>query len=87
MKQGDTGEEVTELQSLLGALGYFTGAPTGYFGFITTSALKAYQAASGVEAVGYVGPRTLALLNQGTVSTDPRATALIAEIARLSVVY
>jgi len=83
LKQGDTGEDVTELQSLLGTLGYFGGAPTGYFGPVTASALKAYQTASGLEAVGYIGPRTLALLNQGTVSTDPRAAALIVEIARL----
>ena len=84
LRQGDTGEDVAELQKLLGTLGYLAHPPTGYFGPLTASALSVYQKAHGLDAVGYVGPRTLALLNTGTLATDPKISLLIAEIARLN---
>lgn len=83
LREGDTGEEVLELQYLLARLGYFFVQPTGYFGPATRASLMAYQNAHGLEPVGYIGPRTLALLNMGTVATDPRVAELLAKIAEL----
>jgi len=83
LRQGAEGEEVRELQSLLNARGFMTHAPTGYFGPLTSAALAAFQSAYGLEPVGYVGPRTLILLNQGTVAEDPRIPVLLAQIAAL----
>ena len=83
LKRGDTGADVTELQTLLGTLGYFAGTPTGYFGPVTAAALMTYQASLGLEPVGFVGPKTLAFLNQGTLAEDVRVAVLIQEIERL----
>jgi|GEM_PF-5871669 len=81
---GDTGEDVRELQLLLKELGYFTLEPTGYYGPVTAQALSAYQTANGLEAVGYVGPKTLALLNLGTLSKDAYVAFLMKEVERLT---
>lgn len=83
LRQGAEGEEVRELQKLLVARGFMTHAPTGYFGPLTSAALAAFQGAYGLEPVGYVGPKTLVLLNQGTVAEDPRIPVLLAQIAQL----
>jgi hypothetical protein len=60
---GSIGTEVLELQKRLAALGYFTVEPTGYFGPVTKAAVKAFQAAHGLDQFGYVGPGTRAALN------------------------
>lgn len=88
LRRGDTGADVSELQKLLAAKGYFSGEITEYFGPVTESALKAYQAANGLEGVGYVGPRTLVLLNGGTAAPTveellKKLEALKAELAKL----
>lgn len=58
--------DVTELQKVLIAKGYLAiTAPTGVFGTKTLAAVKAYQAANGVQVTGYVGPLTRAKLNAG----------------------
>ena len=63
---GDTSGEVRLLQEKLQALGYFPAdvSPSGYFGPVTASAVKAFQQANGIETVGAVGPKTRAVLNQ-----------------------
>lgn len=61
---GTTNQDVMELQSRLQAEGFFTATPTGYFGPITESAVKAYQSAHGIPSTGFVGPLTRAQLNQ-----------------------
>ncbi len=66
---GSRGEEVTELQKLLKAEGFFGVEPTGYFGTITQAAVMAYQAAHNIPTTGYVGNLTLAQLNSTVVST------------------
>ena len=58
-----TGTDVTELQKRLTALGIYTGPVTGYFGALTAAAVKSFQTAHGIQAVGYVGPATRAALN------------------------
>ncbi|MEK7511296.1 MAG: peptidoglycan-binding protein [Patescibacteria group bacterium] len=64
---GARGAAVLEVQQKLLVLGFFGDTPTGYFGPITRAAVAAFQAAKGLEQVGFVGPRTRALL--ATVST------------------
>ena len=62
---GSRGNEVTELQCFLQELGFFAKNVecTGYFGPITESAVTAFQASRGIEAIGIVGPKTRAALN------------------------
>lgn len=60
---GSTGEEVATLQSLLKKLGYYTNGITGYFGQLTQGAVKEFQTANSIEAVGIVGPKTRAALD------------------------
>lgn len=68
---GDSGTDVTELQKILIAEGLLKiETPTGYFGPLTESAVKQYQAAHGITPQsGYVGPKTRAELNKGTTPT------------------
>ena len=65
-----------QLQQLLIAAGFLKiDAPTIYFGAQTEAALKAYQTAHGLDAVGYTGPKTRTLLNQGTIPTTPETAS------------
>jgi hypothetical protein len=53
---GSQGNDVKCLQTYLQAGGFFTVAPTGYFGSITKAAVAKWQAANGVSpAAGYFG--------------------------------
>ena len=61
---GSAGSDVTQLQSLLKELGYYTyPEATGYYGKATQSAVSAFQTANGLDSVGIVGPKTLRALN------------------------
>ncbi|HYE23220.1 MAG TPA: pectate lyase-like adhesive domain-containing protein [Candidatus Paceibacterota bacterium] len=82
---GATGQDVTELQTILIASGYLKiAAPTGYFGPLTQEAVKLYQAANGIPATGYVGPLTRAALNASTMPTSTSdAATLTTMIAQL----
>lgn len=86
LRTGDSGNDVLELQKLLQSKGYFGEAPTGYFGPVTAQAVSRYQAAHGLEQVGAVGPRTLAVLNGETVtgvSREAQLALLYAELERI----
>ncbi len=61
---GARGVAVTELQHRLKALGYMEDAATGFYGNATKAAVKKYQAASGIQQTGGVGPATRAILNK-----------------------
>src|SRR3989338_5961637 len=82
---GDSGSEVTELQTYLAtnASIYPSGLITGYFGPLTQAGVQKFQAAQGIvsqgtpETTGYgrVGPQTMARINSllgsgGQVSWD-----------------
>lgn len=61
---GSQGKDVSILQTYLKAQNYFTYPTiTGYFGSFTWKAVAEFQTSNNLESVGYVGPKTRALLN------------------------
>ena len=58
------GEDVLELQSQLGALGFDAGRVDGIFGPDTARALEEFQVNSGIAADGIAGPDTIAALDR-----------------------
>lgn len=63
LRPGSSGSPVTNLQNRLRQLGYFSGSSTGYYGSVTSSAVRRFQAARGLQVDGLAGPRTLAALS------------------------
>ncbi|MBT2640866.1 cell wall hydrolase [Bacillus sp. ISL-41] len=61
---GSVGSDVTYVQSILKKLGYFNTATTGYYGPITTEAVKQLQRDFGLEPIGGVGPKTASLIQE-----------------------
>lgn len=59
---GDRSFAVAALQQLLQNLGYFTTAPTGFYGPITEDAVRRFQGDRRITANGLVGPTTLSYL-------------------------
>lgn len=64
LKQGMSGNSVTQLQKDLKTLGYLSVSPTGYFGTLTEAAVKKLQGANGLEKDGIVGSQTSALISK-----------------------
>jgi len=62
---GMSGTDVSVLQTFLAkdATIYPQGLVTGYFGFLTKSAVANFQSANNIPSVGRVGPQTLPVLN------------------------
>jgi len=65
LKRGVTGEDVKQLQLFLSKFPslYPEGLVTGYYGPKTEAAVKKLQEVNGIEAIGMVGPKTLARIN------------------------
>ena len=59
---GSRGDKVTKLQERLKALGYYDGEIDGQFGQGTQEAVIAFQMKNGLDADGYAGEKTQALL-------------------------
>ena len=62
IRQGDSGTDVASLQRRLKALRYFEKTATGYYGTVTTSAIKAFQKRNGLNVDGVAGESTRDLL-------------------------
>ena len=86
LKNGSTGQAVSQLQEALIQLGYMSGKPDGKFGNGTEAAVKSFQKTNGLTADGIAGETTQKLLYSGkakaatakatTVPTAaPKATA------------
>lgn len=58
LKKGASNSQVTELQTMLQKLGYYTGKIDGYYGSVTYNAVKKFQKATGHSQDGYFGPKT-----------------------------
>lgn len=67
MYPGDSGDDIKTMQDRLSDLGYFDAASTGYFGSITTSAVKSFQDANGLSVDGVVGKDTRRVLYSNDV--------------------
>lgn len=59
---GSTGPEIGQIQQRLTALGLYGGEVDGLYGGGTEGAVRAFQAANGLEVDGRVGPATWAVL-------------------------
>lgn len=72
LKQGDQGQSVIALQQKLKHLGYFHGKVTGYYGPVTTQAVRDYQCDQGLPVLGVAGPKTHKALGlvYGTVASS-----------------
>lgn len=66
LRQGSAGEQVATLQALLAADPelYPEGIVSGFYGRLTSDAVKRFQKKNGIEAVGFVGPKTLKKLQE-----------------------
>ena len=66
LKQGSSGDNVKILQALLAAdpIIYPEGLITGYYGALTSKAVRKFQEKHGIEQAGIVGPKTLKKLNE-----------------------
>jgi D-alanyl-D-alanine carboxypeptidase/Putative peptidoglycan binding domain len=69
VQRGDQGEDVVEVQQLLGTHGFAVGVD-GDFGPQTETAVEDFQAQLGLEVDGIVGPDTIAALRDD-LTTDP----------------
>lgn len=75
LRQGMKGSAVSSLQQKLKNKGYFSAGVTGYFGSITTSAVKSFQRANGLLVDGEAGPDTLNKLNSSSSSSSKPSTS------------
>jgi len=70
LKEGDSGEDVKQLQRDLKKLGYYNSSIDGLFGPKTRQAVMAFQADQGMAVDGVVGPYTyFALLKALDIAT------------------
>lgn len=93
LKKGLSGDDVKQAQKALKTLGYDLGAfgenadgVDGILGSMTESAIKAFQAANGLEANGIIGPETLSALEKAAGNTKKLTgnfTELIDEVGKL----
>ena len=70
---GDRGVHVVRLQRAVRAAGYKTLTGTGYFGPITSTAVKKVQRGNGLKATGVVGPKFWSLLQSGRLKPGRNA--------------
>ncbi len=81
-EEGDSGQDVAQIQARLGALGYAPGKADGEFGEMTTEAVKAFQKDRGLEVDGVVGQATYQALmgREIAVSRDSSSVATVRKI-------
>ena len=70
LRNGMEGDDVKELQTLLGKNGYSI-VPDGVFGSNTEEAVRKYQATRNLTADGVVGPKTWAELDAAPAEPEP----------------
>ncbi|MBD1843257.1 peptidoglycan-binding protein [Cyanobacteria bacterium FACHB-63] len=74
LRVGSQGATVTELQSTLKLLGYFSGSVNGAFEESTDQAVKRFQQAAGITADGVVGNETWNRLFPASEPETPTST-------------
>ena len=73
--RGERGRPVADLQQSLAALGFYTGAVDGIFGYGTQAAVLDFQRAHRLVADGYAGPLTLNALARPATPPAPTTPA------------
>lgn len=71
---GDRGRRVRAVQARLAQIDWFFGSPTGFYGDLTTEAVRGFQAKRGIRVTGSVDRATLRRLR--AMTTAPSATEL-----------
>lgn len=79
---GDSNSQVTNVQQALYDKGYLGVSPTGYYGWMTESAVTAYQRDTGLVADGIAGPATQTKL-LGSSTTALKMGSSGSEVTRL----
>lgn len=74
MKNPVTGGDIFNLQSFLKNNGYLSVYPTGYYGSMTTKAVKNLQNDNAISQTGTVGPLTRKLIKDKTCTNLPVIT-------------
>lgn len=78
LQVGSSGADVTKLQQDLRLLGFFNYPEnTGYYGEITATAVKKFQAASGLEQNGKVGATTGPLIEAKAAKLRPATPKVV----------
>jgi peptidoglycan hydrolase-like protein with peptidoglycan-binding domain len=75
LRREDSGNAVSALQRRLTELGFYNGPVTGFFGELTESAVRNFQASQGLTADGIVGASTTEALRRAPSSTSTAASA------------
>lgn len=78
-----TTEQVKTVQTKLKRWGYFNGPITGYYGPLTTEAVKYFQRVNGIEQTGTVGPITAKALGM-TLTTSASSTTTSSDLYLLA---
>jgi hypothetical protein len=71
---GDSGDEVRDLQARLAQIDWFNADVTGYYGDVTTEAVRGFQAKREIPVTGEVDQRTLDRL--AAMTSEPTAAEL-----------
>ena len=79
---GTQSSTVAKLQDFLRLLGYLNSPSTGYYGAMTSAAVKTFQTNVGLPAVGPVGPLTRALLQKVSCAGNATPTSTAPTPAR-----
>lgn len=74
LKKGSTGEAVKHVQTMLRALGFYTGSLDGDYGDGTEKAVKDFQKQYKLTEDGKVGPKTLTALEKAKATKRPTAS-------------
>lgn len=77
------GQDVVDLQHLLGKLGFDAGWADGFFGPQTAQALVSFQQNTGLNDDGICGPGTFAMLNRVASRSGEESVASLRERERL----
>ena len=72
LERGDNNSQVRNVQSCLKRLGYFNGPVNGNFASMTEAAVRRFQRANGIRAIGKVGPKTRAALQRRCGRANPQ---------------
>lgn len=77
LTRGEQGAQVTALQQNLREIGVYEGPITGYYGSLTTAAVREFQLARGLQVDGIAGPNTLTALGLAADGTSILPTDVV----------